>query len=194
MTKVRFHGPIAGFSGAMGDIVFADNEEQDRTVAYMKKRRHLSEAQARHQQRFKEAAAYAKAALAKPESLAFYEPIAKERRWSPQSVAIADFLNELPDIQPLDLTAYRGQLGDPIGIRTVDDVGVVDVEVTLTANDGTRIERGKAVETAARSGYWTYTATAPVASGSDIFVEVVAMDHAGNKGQMIESPRVGAED
>jgi hypothetical protein len=194
MTKVRFHGPIAGFSGAMGNVVFADNKAQDRTVAYMKKRRPLSEAQARQQQRFKEAAAYANAALAKPESRAFYEPIAEDRGIPVQSLAIADFLNPRPDIQPLDLTAYRGRVGDPIGIRTVDDVGVVDVEVTLTANDGTRIEGGKAVEAGARSGYWTYTATAAVALGSDIFIEVVASDYAGNKGQMIESPRVGAED
>ena len=39
MTKVRFHGPIAGFSGAMGEMVFADNEGKGWTVAYMKKHR-----------------------------------------------------------------------------------------------------------------------------------------------------------
>jgi hypothetical protein len=45
MTKVRFHGPIAGFSGAMGEMVFADNEGKGWTVAYMKKHHPLSEAQ-----------------------------------------------------------------------------------------------------------------------------------------------------
>ena len=194
MTKVRFHGPIAGFSGAMGEMVFADNEGKGRTVAYMKTNHPLSEAQINQQVRFKEAVAYANAAVAKPESVAFYEPIAQEKRLSVHNIAIADYLNERPDIQPLDLTQYKGNVGDTILIRTFDDIGVVDVDVTLTSNTGTRIERGKAVETGSRSGYWVYTATAPVALGADIFIEVVAMDHAGNRGKMTESPRVGVDD
>jgi hypothetical protein len=35
--KVRFKGPIGGFSGAMDGMVFADNGE--RTVAYIRKER-----------------------------------------------------------------------------------------------------------------------------------------------------------
>ena len=68
------------------------------------------------------------------------------------------------------------------------------MEVTLTANDGTEIENGKAVETGVRTGHWVYTATAPVALGADIFIKVVGLDHAGNKAQITESPTVGEDE
>jgi hypothetical protein len=90
MTKVRFHGPIAGFSGAMGEMVFADNKEKDRTVAYMKTRRPLSEAQLNHRERFSEAAAYAKSALADPIRCELYETVAKERDIPAFSLALGD--------------------------------------------------------------------------------------------------------
>jgi hypothetical protein len=66
--------------------------------------------------------------------------------------------------------------------------------VNIVSNQGTPIERGKAVEVSVRSGHWIYTATAPVALGSDIFIEVEVMDHAGTKMKRTESPRVGEDD
>ena len=44
-----------------------------------------------------------------------------------------------------------------------------------------------------RAGQLPNAATAPVALGSDIFVEVVGYDHAGTKAQRTENPRVGAD-
>jgi len=193
MTKVRFHGPIAGFSGAMGEMVFADNKEKDRTVAYMKTHRPVSEAQLNHRERFSEAAAYAKSALADPIRRELYETVAKERDIPAFSLALGDYLS-LPTIQPLDLSEYKGQVGDPILIRIVDNIGAADVEVTLNANDGTEIEKGKAVEVGIRTGHWVYTATASVALGSDIFIKVVGVDHAGNEAQITESPTVGMDE
>lgn len=191
MTKVRFHGPIAGFSGAMGEMVFADNEEKNRTVAYMKKRRAPTEAQRNHRQRFAEAADYAQSALADPVRRELYEALAQERDIPAFSVAVGDYLN-LPEIKPLDLSQYKGRVGDPILIRAIDDCGFADLNVELHAIDGTKIEEGKAVEAGARSGHWVYTATAPVALGADIFIKVVGYDHAGNKAQITENPIVGA--
>jgi hypothetical protein len=193
MTKVRFHGPVAGFSGAMGEMVFADQEAKNRTVAYMKTHYAPSQAQIDHRERFKEAALHAKAALANPATREFYDTIAKERGSTIQAVALADFLIE-PSIKPLDLSEYKGRVGDTILIRAVDDIGLADVDVELTAIDGTNIEKGKAVENGIRSGYWTYTATKPVALGSDIFIKVVGVDHARTKAQITENPIVGAEE
>ena len=45
-----------------------------------------------------------------------------------------------------------------------------------------------------RTGIWTYAATAPVALGSDIFIKVVGVDHAGTKAQLTETPTVGADE
>ena len=79
----------------------------------------------------------------------------------------------------LEETEYKGKVGDAILIRAVDDIGLAEVDVTLTRSDGTNIETGKAVEQGVRSGHWTYTATTPVPLGNDIFIEVVGVDHAG---------------
>jgi hypothetical protein len=193
MTKVRFHGPIAGFSGAMGEIVFADQKKKNQTVAYMKTHYELTEAQVGTQDRFKEAARLANAALDDPARRAFYQAIADEKDSSAYHIAFTDYL-VLPRFKPLNLSLYKGQVGDPILIRAVDDIGMADVEVTLTANDGSPIEQGKAVEAGKGTGMWTYTATQPVALGSDIFIEVIGFDHAGSRAQISESPRVGEDE
>jgi hypothetical protein len=193
MTKVRFHGPIAGFSGAMDEMVFADTKKKNRTVAFMKKHYPPTEGQLAQRANFREASLRAKAALENPAMRAFYEALAKERDLTAHMVALTDFL-VTPYFKPLNLTQYKGRVGDPIIIRAVDDIGLADVEVTLVENDGTPIESGKAVEDVARVGNWTYTASVPVPLGSDIFIEVVGYDHAGTKAQLTESPRVGEDE
>jgi len=45
-----------------------------------------------------------------------------------------------------------------------------------------------------RSGKWIYTATAQVALGTDVFIEVEGVDHAGNETKITENPTVGVED
>jgi len=98
-----------------------------------------------------------------------------------------------PDIKPLNLSKYKGQVGDIITIRATDDIGLADLDVALIANDGTTIEQGKAIEQGARTGTWIYTATQPVPLGSDIFIEVLGVDHAGTETKITESPRVGVD-
>lgn len=193
MTKVRFHGPVAGFSGAMGEMVFADNKKKNRTVAYMKTHYDPTEAQLDHQERFKEAALRAQAALTDPATYAFYSAIAQERDSTAQIVALTDFM-VLPTFKSLDLSSYQGQVGDTITIRATDDIGLADVDVKITAQDGTLIEQGKATEDGVRTGKWIYTATQPVALGADIFIEVKGVDHAGNEAQLTENPTVGADE
>ena len=190
MTKVRFIGPIGGFSGEMDGMVFADHKKKNRTVAYLKKHHDPTEGQLNVQARFKEAALYAKTALSNPSKRALYQAIAEQRDETAHLIALTDFL-VVPEFKPLDLSEYKGQAGDRITIRAKDDIGLADLIVTITANDGTQIETGFAVEEGLQSGKWTYTATASVALGSDIFIELVGFDHARNKAQRTESPRVG---
>ena len=191
MTKVRFSGPIAGFSGEMDGMVFADRKKKNRTVAYLKKHYDPTEGQLNVQARFKEAAIYAKAALSNPSKRAFYQAIAEKRDESAHFVALTDFL-VVPKFKPLDLSKYKGRAGDRITIRAVDDIGLADLIVTITANDGTQIETGFGVEEGLHSGKWIYTATASVPLGMDIFIELVGFDHAGNEAKHTESPKVGA--
>jgi len=193
MTKVRFHGPIAGFSGAMGEMVFADNEKEGRTVAYMKKHYERSEAQLSWDAQWSQAVAYAKMAMADPTKLAFYQMVAEEKDMPVFALAMGDYLN-IPSFKPLDLSQYKGRVGDPILIHAVDDIGMISVEVALIGIRGKEIERGMAVETGVRSGYWVYTATIAITLGSDIFIEVVGFDNRGRKAKMTENPIVGTDE
>jgi hypothetical protein len=123
----------------------------------------------------------------------FYETVAEERDMTVRNLAIADFFN-VPSFKPLGLSKYMGQVGDPIAIRVVDEIGLVSLEVSIDRVDGTDVEKGQAVETSVRSGKWIYTATAPVAPGSELFIEVVGTDYTGKKFSMTENPIVGAVD
>ena len=191
MTKVRFVGPIGGFSGAMDGMVFADHGE--RTVAYLKKNkkdREPSEAEQERDDRWAEARAYARSAMADPEKWELYKLVGKEKKLSPFILAMNDYRNA-PSFRSLDLQLYRGRVGDPIQIRAIDDVGLVSVSVELISPAGTHIEKGMAVENGVRTGFWTYTATQAVSPGTDLFIEVTGVDHTGHQVKMTENPAVG---
>jgi hypothetical protein len=192
MTKVRFLGPIGGFSGEMDGIVFADTEEKNRTSAYKKKKKAPSEAQLAVQKRFTKASVRADEALKDPAKREFYEMIALQRESTAHRVAHQDYLVK-PSFLPLDLSEYEGNVGDKIMVIAKDDIGLASVVFTLTATDGTRIEQGPASEDGVRSGDWEYTATVAVPLGADIFVEARGVDHAGNKAVVSANPIVGED-
>jgi len=174
----------------MGDWVYS--LRKGKTVLGMKAIRNgePSQAQMAHQERFKEAVAFAKSALATPALRAFYEPIALEREITVYALAIGDFLKR-PEFQYVDFETYKGRVGDTIEIKAVDDVGMAHVDVKISSQAGTLIESGAALESGSGTGKWIYTATVPVALGSDIFLEATGADHAGTKIKISENPTVG---
>lgn len=193
MTKVHLQPGLRGLSGGMGDWVYS--MRNGRTILGMRaiKTAEPSEAQVAQQERFKEAVLFAKSAVANQALREFYAPIAQERELSVYALAIADFLNR-PSFQYVDLVNYKGRVGDPIVIKALDDLGLVDVDVELVTQEGAPIESGKAVEQGTGSGKWIYTATAPVALGSTIFIEVNGIDHAGTKTKISANPIVGEDE
>ena len=190
MTEVDLNATVDGYRGAIGNLVF--KKYKGRIIVCRKPRftRPPSPRQIAERAHFKEAVAYARSVLADPAARAFYEPIARERDTSVYWLAIRDF-RRLPSIKTLDLSNYEGRVGDTIAIQAVDVIGLAEMTVSIVAKDGTPIESGKAVEQGVRSGKWIYTATAPVALGTDVFIEAMGVDHAGNEAKMIESPRLG---
>ena len=190
MTKVFLQPGLRGLSGGMGDWVYS--LRKGKTVLGMKAIRNgePSQAQMAHQERFKEAVAFAKSALATPALRAFYEPIALEREITVYALAIGDFLKR-PEFQYVDFETYKGRVGDTIEIKAVDDVGMAHVDVKISSQAGTLIESGAALESGSGTGKWIYTATVPVALGSDIFLEATGADHAGTKIKISENPTVG---
>ena len=193
MSDVELNETINGYRGSIGKLVF--KKYKGRTIVARKSvtSKPPTAGQLAQRQEFAEAAAFVKTVFANPALLAFYEPIAKQRDLTVRAVAMGDYLKK-PTIKPLYLSKYNGQIGDVIEIRVTDDIGLADLEVTIDRQDGTLIESGKAIEEGQRSGKWIYMATASAAYGSDVFIEVVGVDHAGNEVKLTENPTVGEDD
>jgi hypothetical protein len=193
MTKVFLQPGLLGLSGGMSGWVYKRSKGKTIVGKRPERTKAPSEAELSRRERFKEAAAYGVSVKEDPALLEFYGPIAEQREITVYSLAVGDFLG-VPSFKPLNLSKYEGKIGDIITIRAKDDIGLADVELSIVSQEGTLIEQGKAVEKGARTGIWIYTATAPVAPGTDIFIEVHGVDHAGNEAQLSESPTVGMDD
>ena len=193
MSDVELNPTVDGYRGSIGRLVF--KRYKGRTIVAKKpvRTKELGPAELARQENFRDAVAYAKSVLADPVAREFYKPLAQQRDISIYALAMGDFLKK-PFIKPLDLSGYKGRIGDPISIRVIDNIGLADLNVNISAQDGTPIEGGKAVEGGAGSGKWTYTATAQVALGTDVFIELKGVDHAGNKAQLTENPTVGEDE
>ena len=92
MAKIILNPLIEGMSGKFGNVVFRSTPGGV-VIAKRPARSSVkpSEAQMAQRQRFKEAAAYAKAALADPQVRARYEERAAELSMRPYDLAISDF-------------------------------------------------------------------------------------------------------
>jgi hypothetical protein len=193
MTKVHLQPGLRGLSGGMGDWVYSIRK--GKTVLGMKAIRtaERTEAQLAHQERFKEAVSFAKSALANTSLRDFYAPIALEKEISVYALAVADFLNT-PEFEYVELENYKGRVGDTIMIKAADDLGLAFVNVKISSQNGSLIESGQAAEQGSGSGKWIYTATAPVALGTDIFIEATGADHAGTKVEISANPTVGEDE
>ena len=190
--KVILQKGLRGLSGSMEDWVYSIRNGKTYLGPKPNRTKERSQAELDHQERFQEAVDFGKSAMVDPVLREFYEPIAQARKITIYALAVGDFLSE-PEFKPLNLSKYQGQVGDPILIRAIDDLGLADVDVKIVSQEGTPIESGKAVETGVHSGKWTYTATQPVARGTDVFIEVKGVDHAGNQAQLTENPTVGMD-
>jgi hypothetical protein len=193
MSDVELNETINGYRGSIGKLVF--KKYKGRTIVCRKgvSNKPPTEGQLAQRAEFTEASSFADSVESDPALLAFYEPIADQRELTVRAVAMGDYLKK-PTIKPLNLSNYKGRIGDVIKIRATDDIGLADLNVEIVAQDGTHIESGKAVEQGVRSGKWIYTATAQVNIGTDVFIEAKGVDHAGNETQITENPIVGADE
>jgi hypothetical protein len=185
MSKIRFHGPIAGISGAMGEMVFADRKKDGTTVAYMKKDYPRSEAQIAQTKVLAAGPRYAKRAMASPSRRELYETIAQIKDKPAFTLAVMDYFS-VPTFEPLDLTEYKGQAGDIILIEAVDDIGLASVGVELIGSNEVLVEQGNAVETSLCSGDWIYTTSTSVAAGAEISIRITGIDYTGKVVQIAE--------
>ena len=94
MAKIILNPIIERAQGKMGNIVFRRSHTGEMSITKLPDMSHVkwSQAQKDHRQRFKQAVAYAKAAMAEPTVRASYEKIALEKNKRPFDMAVSDYL------------------------------------------------------------------------------------------------------
>ena len=190
MAKVKLNPVLEQMRGPVGDLVF--KHYGDAVVVGSKPNRsgvQPTEAQLQHQERFRQAVLYGQLVMADLEKKALYAEAAKASGKPLFSLTIADFFNA-PAVDEVDISAYAGEVGNPIAVRAHDDFAVVSVHVSITKSSGEAVESGEAMQTppnslqgAARSRRWVYTATAAVPQGTAVRIAVSASDHPGGVGE-----------
>jgi hypothetical protein len=93
MAKIILNPMIQSAQGKMGNTVFRRSHTGDMTLIKLADMSNViwSDAQQAHRQRFKEAVAYAKAAMAEPKVRARYEKTAAKQGKRPFDLAVSDY-------------------------------------------------------------------------------------------------------
>lgn len=179
MAKVRKNIAMQGLTGILGDQFLVRTDKAGRTIVgtkpTFKSSRTFSEAQAAHQESFREAEAYAKSA----KDLEIYVKKAERTPMNAYNIAVSDWYN-LPEVKEIDLSAWNGQPGQVIRVRALDDVKVTQVQVVISNAQGQVLEQGTAE--ALSETRWAYTTTTQVSGAAQVLV--TAWDLPGHSGQL----------
>ena len=180
MAKTTLNSALQSIRGRIDDWVY--RKFGDRMVISRRPEFHgpLSAAQLAVRERFREAAAYAKAALADPVRQPLYQAAARAKGLSLFAFVMGDFLNP-PEVKAIDATGYHGRVGDPIKVTASDDFEVASVNVVIRTAANAVLEQGPA---ALANGRWSYATTVPVAAGATVTIEATAQDRPGHPGSL----------
>jgi hypothetical protein len=181
MAIVKGNLAIEGLSGLLGDQLIFKRDRAGRTIVSRKpnfENRVFSADQKKHQSRFQEAAAYAKAAV-KTEPI--YAQLAAGTAKSAYNVAVGDWFNP-PEVREIDVRGYTGQAGETIRAKVTDDVRVSQVKIAISTRDDVVIEQG---EMSLEQGLWySYTTTTNCPAGM-VKVVVTGLDLPNHEGSSI---------
>lgn len=179
MAKVRNNIIIQGLSGSLGDQLVIKQDKAGRTIVGVAPafdpNRTFTAAQTEQQEKFRNAATYAKGAKGE----AVYMQEAEGTPLNPYNAAMADWFHA-PEIKEIDVEGWSGQAGQVIRIQAVDDVKVAQVQVLITDDSGTVLEQGAAIQ--AEGAWWSYTTT--VTDNNATRIVVSARDLPGNIAQL----------
>ncbi len=178
MAKITLNSALQGIRGRIDNWVYRKFGDRMIVARRPEFRGPPSAGQLAVRERFKLAAAYARAALADPVSQTLYQTAAQSKGVPLFAFAMGDFLNA-PEVQSIDATGYRGRPGDLIKVSATDDFEVVTVDVVIRNAASVVLEQGPATLI---GGQWTYTATTVAAAGETVMIEATAKDHPSHSG------------
>ena len=169
MAKVRTNVIVEGLSGKLGNQVVFRHLRDGRTVVCARQdfsRRVFTTGQKSHQERFKEAAAYAREASV---SQSIYAQMASGTTRNAYNLALGDWFH------PPVIHGIQRRDGKVL-VQASDDVQVASVRVTIVDEAGAALEQGEAVHSG--GDWWEYQ---PKADGK---VVAEARDLPGNVARM----------
>lgn len=181
MAKVTYAPAVKHLHGHLGKMVFKERQGQDIVAEKPDQvNQPNSAAQLAQRESFRQAAAYAKGAMADTAAHAAYLARANELHSSPVAVVVKDWMTESV-VTAIDLSNYNKHVGDAILIAAQDDFAVTGVTVAIVDSTHAPVESGAAAFDAA-SGSWKYTATVDASAKSGLTVTATASDRPGNTG------------
>lgn len=142
-------------------------------------KRKWSQAQKDCRKRFGAAVKNSTMMMKDPEKKSYYVSRAKPMQHA-ENVAISDYLLK-PEIEEIDTSKYKGEVGDTIKVSAFDRYKVVAVFVMILSANGFEVESGMASERHfTGSGQWIYKAlnANPSWKGGNVIVKVT--DFPGN--------------
>jgi hypothetical protein len=179
MAKAILSPSLAGIRGRVDSFIYRQQNGQTVILPHTVPKDRPSKAQKANRNRFSEAKDYAKAVLADPLRRACYRRLAAERKCPSNALLIANFLNP-PMIELVELSEYRGRVGDRIRVVAEDPIEVVSVMVTLRlAGTGKVLESGDATRD---HDVWVYRSTEAAENLREVRVEIAAANRAGTTG------------
>jgi hypothetical protein len=175
MAQVRNNIIIQGLSGSLGSQLVIKQDKAGRTIVAVPPtidpNRVYTADELMRQEKFRDAAVYAKGAKSQP----VYAEKAEGTPMTPYNVAIADWFHA-PEIMEINVDGWSGGVGQLIRIQAVDNVEVTQVNVVITDNLDVVLEQGAAMR--AEGAWWEYTTTAT--SPNNAKVVVTALDLPGH--------------
>jgi hypothetical protein len=187
MAIIKDNLATEGLSGKVGNIVFRRRKADGKVIVSkhsVVEEREPTDAQQKIHDKFQRASVYGKAAIANATTKAAYAAKAEAGK-SAYNIAIADFFHA-PVIESIDVSAYKGVVGNVIRIRAWDDFKVTGVHVVIANSDGTLVEEGDAVKQSNELD-WLFTAKKANATLTGDKITVTATDLPMNKTVLIKT-------
>jgi len=136
----------------------------------------ITQTQRIHNNRFREAMAYARAQMADPVAKAEYKAKTRDMQ-KPHNLAIADFYNP-PVIHKIETKGFYGKPGDKICVNATDDFKVIRVQIDICNKADLILETGDAI--LQNNGNWEYVAKESFDNIVDFHIKARAWDKPGN--------------
>jgi len=146
MSQSKNNVVTHGLSGMVGGMLVF-RQVNGKTIVAQRPRKSNKEptlSQLERQQKFKDAALFAKGIIKDPLYKSFYETLAVEGL-SAYNVAFADFFKPPTLAKPV-ITSYNGVIGNKIKVQATDDVKVLSVSVSIFDANDLLIETGFATQ------------------------------------------------